>query len=58
MNQRFYVLIMVCIYVNSCEISGDAAIGVKAIGVKSLTTLTVLSMTIVGLHFHFKSVIM
>ena len=25
------------IYVNSCEISGDAAIGIKAVGVKSLT---------------------
>lgn len=25
------------IYINSCEISGDAAIGVKAVGVKSLT---------------------
>jgi hypothetical protein len=25
------------IYVNSCEISGDAAIGLKAVGVKSLT---------------------
>ena len=25
------------IYVNSCEISGEAAIGLKAVGVKSLT---------------------
>ena len=25
------------IYINSCEISGDAAIGLKAVGVKSLT---------------------